>query len=459
MMKTLSRVALAAMVPALLVAGCDDWLTGPGLTTDPNRPTDATRDQLFTGVQAQLFIQQTGEMARLTSMWTQQMAGTDRQYASQAVYSYTEDDFSTYWDDVYGGGGLVDLRQIQTLSEATGDRTYAGIAKVVEAYVVGTAADIFGDVPYSQALESDTPELDEQLDVYAAIQTLLDEAIADLASGEGVGPGAVDLMLGGDAEEWAEVAHTLKARYYLHVAEVDPSAYALALSEAQLGISDPGDGLYTFQTDVTLESNIWYQFFRDRDSYIRAGKTLVDTMKARNDPRLSAYFGPAGNGTISGAVQGAGYDPSTQSGLSDTRGAPGFDQPLVTWEENQLILAEAAYQTGATNLAQQALNAVRQQHGLSSISPTGGALLQAIMIEKWIALFQNIESYSDYRRTCVPNLAPAGGAEVIPGRVLYAFTERNTNPNVPPPSEQPARNDNDPVTQTTPTGAACLGQT
>lgn len=457
-MRTLSRIALAAMVPAMLVAGCDDWLTGPGLTTDPNRPVVADRNQLFTGVQAQLFIQQTGEMARLTSMWTQQMAGTDRQYASQAVYSYTEDDFSTYWDDVYGGGGLVDLRLIQTLSEEAGDRIYGGIAKVVEAYVIGTAADIFGDVPYSEALESDNPVLDEQLDVYAAIQTLLDEAIADLQSGEGTGPGSVDLMLGGDAAAWEEVAHTLKARYYLHVAEVDPTAYGQALAEAQLGISTPGGGLYTYQTDVTLESNIWYQFFRDRDSYIRAGKTLVDTMKARNDPRLDDYFAPADGGTISGAVQGATYDPATQSALSASRGAPGFDQPLVTWEENQLILAEAAYHAGTPGQAQTALNAVRQHFGLGSISPTGGALLHAIMIEKWIALFQNIESYSDYRRTCVPNLAPAGGADAIPARVLYAFTERNTNPNVPPPAEQPLRNDNDPVTATTPTGAACLGQ-
>jgi hypothetical protein len=446
------------MLPALLVAGCDDWLTGPKLTTDPNRPVEADRNQLFTGVQAQLFMQQTGEMARLTSMWTQQMAGTDRQYASQAVYSYTEDDFSTYWDDVYGGGGLIDLRLIQTLSEDAGDRIYAGIAKVIEAYVVGTAADIFGDVPYSQALESDSPELDEQLDVYAAIQGVLDEAIADLASGEGSGPGAVDLMLGGDAAAWIEVAHTLKARYYLHTAEVDPSAYALALAEAQMGISTPANDLEAFHTDVTLESNIWYQFFRDRDSYIRAGQTFVDTLRARNDPRLNEYFAPAGNGTVSGAAQGAGYDPTTQSALSATRGAAGFDQPLVTWEENQLIIAEAAYQTNAPGVAQGALNAVRTANGLGAISPTGGALLHAIMIEKWIALFQNIESYSDYRRTCVPNLVPAGGADAIPARVLYAFTERNTNPNVPPPSQQPARNDNDPVTATTPTGQACLGQ-
>ncbi|HSJ64469.1 MAG TPA: SusD/RagB family nutrient-binding outer membrane lipoprotein [Gemmatimonadaceae bacterium] len=457
-MRTLSRVALAAMLPALLVAGCDDWLTGPKLTTDPNRPVEADRNQLFTGVQAQLFIQQTGEMARLTSMWTQQMAGTDRQYASQALYSYTEDDFSTYWDDVYGGGGLIDLRLIQSLSDTAGDRVYSGIAKVLEAYIIGTAASIFGDIPYSQALESDTPELDEQLDVYAAMQTLLDDAIADLTSGEGSGPGAVDLIYGGDAAAWTEAAWTLKARYYLHTAEVDASAYGQALSAAQNGISSPANDFETFQTDVTLESNIWYQFFRDRDSYIRAGKTLVDTLVARGDPRLTEYFGPAGNGSIGGAAQGAAYDPVTQSPLSATRGAPGFDQPLITWEENQLIIAEAAYHTGAPGVAQGALNAVRTANSLGSISPSGGALLHAIMIEKWIVMFQNIEAYSDYRRTCAPNLAPAGGATSIPGRVLYAFTERNTNPNVPPPSEQPARNDNDPVTPTSPTGQACLGQ-
>ena len=47
-MHRLSRIAILAMLPALLVAGCDDWLTGPKLTTDPNRPVDADRNQLFT---------------------------------------------------------------------------------------------------------------------------------------------------------------------------------------------------------------------------------------------------------------------------------------------------------------------------------------------------------------------------------------------------------------------------
>src|SRR5690606_8190445 len=111
---------------------------------------------------------------------------------------------------------------------------------------------------------------------------------------------------------------------------------------------------------------------------------------------------------------------------------PGFRQPLVTWSENQLILAEAAAQTGNTGLAHQAVNAHRAAVGLGNIGGSGGQLIHDIMIEKWVTLFQNIEAWNDYKRTCVPNLQPAGGATVIPGRLFYAFSERNTNPNIPP---------------------------
>ena len=68
------------------------------------------------------------------------------------------------------------------------------------------------------------------------------------------------------------------------------------------------------------------------------------------------------------------------------------------------------------------------------------------MNEKYIVLFQNIESWNDYKRTCLPALTPIGGGVdgVIPGRLLYPVAERQTNPNFPLPSQQPARNWNDP---------------
>jgi hypothetical protein len=189
---------------------------------------------------------------------------------------------------------------------------------------------------------------------------------------------------------------------------------------------------------------------------MRAGKTLVDTMRARNDPRLPLYFSANQAGQFVGAEQGE-PQAAQHSVLSVQRVSSSFPQPLVTWAENQLIIAEAAFRTGNQTLARQALNAVRTNVGLSSINPSGNALLHAIMIEKWIVLFQNMEAFNDYRRTCSPNLDPAGDASEIPGRIFYAFSERNTNPNIPAPEEQPERNPLDPANTSSTLGTACMG--
>jgi len=438
------KLALCALVPAVLALGCNDWLTGDKLTTNPNNPTTASRDNLLTGVQTGQTVLQTGDLARLFAMWMQQMAGTDRQYVSLGVYSYDEDAFSPDWTAIYTGGGLVDIRALQTQALAAGDTAYAGVGLVLEALTMGTAADIWGDIPYSEAITDVLqPKLDPQQQVYAMVQTKLDSALIDMtcASPTCVGPGAVDLWYDGDLSKWTELAHTLKARFYMHVAERDPANYALALAQTDSGISAPANDLTTFHSDIPQEQNIWYQFMvKQRQGYMSAGAFLVDLMKSQNDPRLTDYFAPvAGSGII-------GAPPNTSGNFSqlapDVRGAPSFRQPLVTFAENQLIQAEAALQTGNQGVADAAFTAERTAFGLTGKS---GVTLQDIINEKYIALFQNgIEVWNDYKRTCLPAITPAqsGG---VPRRLLYPLSaERNANPNIPPPEQQPAANWNDP---------------
>lgn len=259
-------------------------------------------------------------------------------------------------------------------------------------------------------------------------------------------------------------ARTLKARYYLHTAERVPGAYALALAQANQGIGDAtGAGDFrTYQSATVGEQNQWYQFLQQRGTDISAGATLVNLMATRNaggrDPRFTQYFGT----TSTGAYRGA--QPSEEgedfSWLSATRGDPGFRQPLVTWAENQLIKAEALLQTGDAARALWELNAERAQVGLPTVATglTTARLYQQIMEEKYVALFQNAEVWSDYKYTCWPNLVPGSGARSIPARFFYGATERGANPNIPSPSQQPRRNWNDPVNATSLDGAACLGQ-
>jgi hypothetical protein len=326
-------------------------------------------------------------------------------------------------------------------------------------------ADMYGRAPYSDAVKSDvlTPGLDEQVDIYAALQTLLDGAIADLGAGTQAQVGSLDLSLGGNPQAWIRVARTLKARLYLHTAETNPQAYALALAQAQQGITSPAGDLAEYHSEGSLEENIWWQFIaRDRDSYMRPGQFLVELMKTRNDPRLPQYFALNDAGQFGGAAPGEGLDPNKHSNVSDERLRPDFPQPIITWAETQAIVAEAAYRTGNLGLARTALDALRSEFGLGAIGAglAGTALLRAILDEKYIALFQNYEVYNDWKRTCYPNLTAASNAYGgnIPARFTYPVAERTTNPNVPLPGAQPARNQNDPVTTTSADGTPCKAQ-
>lgn len=441
-----AKLALSVLLPAMLLAGCSDWLTSPKAKNDPNNPTAAGRDQLLVGVETGQTVIQTGDLARLLSMWMQSMAGTQRQYISFDQYQFDEDAFSADWNLTYTGGGLIDIRTLQSQALEVGDTLYAGVGYVLEALTMGTAADLWGDIPYSQAVTDSilNPQLDPQQQVYATVQAKLDTAITFLActGGTCLGPGSIDLWYGGDAAKWTALAHTLKARYYMHTAEQDPSSYALALAQTDSGIVDDSTSLRSYQSQDPNEWNLWYQFIAiQRSGYTGAGQFMVNLLKSMNDPRLEQYYAPNSQGEIVGAPPGG--SPVEASDPSDIRLAPDFRQPMVTYAENQLIRAEAALHEGDPGTALTAYNAERTSQG---VPPAGGSVtLQDIMTEKYIALFQQIESWNDYKRTCLPALVPANNAQAIPGRLLYPLSsERNANPNIPAPSAQPQRNWNDP---------------
>ena len=316
---------------------------------------------------------------------------------------------------------------------------------------MGTGADIFGDLVYKQALSGvANPTLDDQLFVYDSVQQVLSAGIANInlnAAGS-AGPGGADLVYGGDPALWTAFAHTLKARFYMHTAEVRPEAYALALAEAQQGISsDAGNYVGAF-TSTGSETNFYFQFHgpAGRGGDLAIGTTLDTILVRRNDPREAEYFAPSGN----------------PRWLIDERGADDFQQPYVTYDENTLIWAEAAYRTGDQVTALAKLNEERANHGLAPEVVAGQALLNEILIEKYIVNFQlGEEAWNDYKRTCTPNLVPTAAGLPIPGRLYYDATEANTDTNIPDPGVgvNGLRNKNDPPNAVSDgTGAACLGQ-
>ena len=449
-MKKHFKGAICAAVLIVAASGCNSFLKGGDLTKDPNNPLVATSRQFFGAVQSNLWQQQSGDLARLTALWMQEAVGAGRQ--AEGIYNFTgvtEGSYDAEFARAYQGGGLLDLRKIDDMSITTGDSIFLGVSKTIEAWLIGSTADIRGDIPYSQAdsfFVYPQPVLDPQQSVYAVVQTKLSEGIAEMESGIGSGPGSYDLVYGGDASKWIELAHTLKARFYLHTAEaVGTAAYADALAQADSGISsNDNDYIANFSGSQAGESNPWWQFVDANGTAGRNGDIIGDTsylwtlMQSQSDPRFSDYFTPGSADTYS---------------FSAVRENPAYPQPFVTYNENLLIKAEAQFQTGNPGGALASLNQERLAwatatpwHSAFTLAPIGAVSLGAIMNEKYIVLFQNIEVWNDYKRTCYPTITPiAGGVDgVVPGRLLYPVGERQTNTNVPPVSAQPLRNWNDP---------------
>src|SRR6266702_2884005 len=457
------KVAAVSLALVLGGSGCGSFLTGDKLSSDPNNPSQATAVQLFVGVQANMFTSQENTVAMTVCMWTQQCAGVGGRFVDQyAHYTVNEFSWDGNWFQVYTGGGLIDLRKIEAAERAAGDSVFLGIAKIWEAFDIGVAADLWGDVPYTEAVGSaPTPVLDNQSAVYDSVQSLLSQAIAELG-GPGTGPLGNDLVYGGDKAKWIAAAHTLKARFLLHTVEAaatKATVYGNAITEATSGIGSTAGDLTAYHSTATSERNIWYQFQTTTFGQdVVAGKALVDIMNGRADPRLPQYFAKNGLGTYGGEdpnVAQPGNTVSPLNGLSPnvslrmcptTSSCGSFRQPLVTYQENELILAEAYNQTGNDPLALTHLNNARAVPGLSALSGiAGGALTDSIMIEKYVTLFQNMEVWNDYRRMCIPALVPDTTAspsfrKKIPGRLFYSGSEMNANSHIPDPSTQLATN-------------------
>jgi hypothetical protein len=488
------RAGIALSLTLVGAAGCKDWLTGPGLTENPNSPVGATAAQQLIAVQASSWVRLEGQLARNATIFSQQLIGTNNQQLTQATqYGLTEADVGAM-SGFYTGAGLIGLRNIESLANAAGDPMLEGIGKIWEGLTFGTAASIWGDLPYSEAVSAvTTPKLDAQQALYTSVQTRLDEGITLLGPLAASATGncepsdvvfcATTITRQLQAQRWIRAANTMKARYYLHLAErTGAAAYTSALAAAQLGINEvptsannamdgagPGDFRSFHGTTVDVDGNIWGEFLQSRLDFA-AGNVMVQLLQSRADPRLARYFDPNPAAQFVGRDRNNVSVPAgaTPSNLSTLRRALNYRQPIVTWAENQLIIAEADCApdltasppagtcTGGAAAMLDALarvNSIRTLIGMAALGAFSATPLVDIMQEKYIAQYQNIDVWNDYKRTCLPStIRPFGTATEVPGRMPYSSGERNTNPNIPAPNAYPAgttgvsplRNWNDP---------------
>src|SRR5947209_13073099 len=146
------KIASAAIAAAVTLAGCSNFLNADKAVQNPNVPVTATTGQLFVGVEANIFGEQEGPVAMVVCEWMQQCAGVNGRFVDQqGVYSVSAGSFDGSFQSLYTGGGLLQIKQVESQADAAGDKVTKGMTEVLEAMDMMYGADVWGNIPYSQA--------------------------------------------------------------------------------------------------------------------------------------------------------------------------------------------------------------------------------------------------------------------------------------------------------------------
>lgn len=444
---------------------CSDVVDG--INDDPNNLTESSYGSILTGAEVGNIILQTGESARRSALFAGQYTGIDRQHLGFTQYNVTTSDFDALWYDIYVNAFRNAVIAEEAVIENNVGPVSLGITQVLQAYIIGTAASLYGDIPYDEAasLENTNPEYEDQPAVYSKIQDRLDEAITNLQMGGGRPVGGSEIYNDGAPNKWIEAAYTLKARFYLQTKQYD-----LAYQAAQNGISSAENSMYAPHGTAADNSNLNYQFFavEVRQADVIVSEFMTSLMQPGSaNPNPSNYRGNMKTDETARFnflfnTTSVGVQPNTEDGFA-AQTAPA---PLVTYQENLLILAEAGLRSQGFDTGLEELNDFRafmdtggylRNIDLANLNyeaytsadfDTGGienpdglnqadALLREILEERYITLFGLIHPFNDLRRTLnetnvrVP-VEPSSG-NTLPQRFLYPQTEIDRNENTPSP--------------------------
>jgi len=283
----MKKIYLSLLLLVLFAVSCDLQLQeNPNALSPDQADPDFVLNSLEFGLN-EFFAEVTDygmEVTRLVAMQPR---------SSEYATAWSGVDFDDLWEIAYGGL-IADSRNLVVLSEANNLTVHSGIAKVIEAYTIITLVDMFGDVPYSQALDATNfnPAPDSGAEIYSAAEMLLDESIAFFAMTPSRLP-ANDLFYGGDAGKWTKLANTLKLKMYTNMRLVDPSVKAKIDAIAGSVILDPADDWeFPFSTVTSTTPSSVHPYFQDNYGAAADYQSnyFMNELIQNNDPRLRYYF-------------------------------------------------------------------------------------------------------------------------------------------------------------------------
>ncbi|ANE52627.1 SusD/RagB family nutrient-binding outer membrane lipoprotein [Flavisolibacter tropicus] len=469
------RVFIAfAAIATLGVAGCKkNYLD---INEDPNRATYST-PQLTMPIALEGAARNNLTGYRSLGWWL-------GYYGASAGFSkpnieYTYDVNSSFlagvWDNLYNN--ITDFDYVEKKAVEQNLPVYEAISKVMKAYDYHQLVDLWGNVPYSEAIKGAgnfAPKYDKGQEVYDDLVKQLNQAIAifkkpSTKGSINVSADAKRIIVFGDVlandgpdaflNKWVKLANTLKLKLLVQQSQAGRDAYIKGeltgltandfLVVGEDAVLNPG-----YQDDASKFNPLYGVYYTSpgtlSDTYKsnKAGKFAISLYNSTNDPRISYFYDKGTSATYIGSELG---DPVGAAGVANMgKGllqAKG-DAVVLTAAESLFLQAEAAqrgYISGnAQKLYEDAVLASFTFTKVPSASTAAAAYvsqsdantnwalatdkLKLIITQKYLALntIDILAAYNDFRRTGVPNVPlsidPTSKGK-IPVRMLYPQNE------------------------------------
>jgi hypothetical protein len=374
---TLSIIALT-----LALGSCKK---GFDINDNPNSATSASPGLVLTNALNTTARNTTGsyEFYRFAAPWIGywNFSGAFSGFLEERSYNITSNyaGATATWANLYDN--LQDYQYLEVQGRATNKPYYVAFAKTMKAFDYQYLVDFYGDIPYSQALQSTAnirPKYDKDMAVYEDLAKQLDSAatifkanIGKVASSDV----SFDILYSGDLNKWGKLANTIKLRLLLRQTEIaGRTAYIKAeiakidanglgyINAGETANVQPGylnsDGKlnpfyanfgYTAASSKTLQAGHQYylaaayslNFYQDNGD-ARLGRFYTTINEGAGTTYVGHPFGPiATNAEKPDQISAIG--PGLVSFPSDAT----KPQPLITDFESLFLQAEAA-QRGLT---------------------------------------------------------------------------------------------------------------
>jgi hypothetical protein len=297
MQLTKHTILLAFLLPAImLLFSCNKF---KDMNIDPTRSANLNPALQLAQTQLQFSgdLEQNERLGVLETMpMIQHIAGA---WANQwgGMYVKQEQYLSLIWERDYPGKILNIVDAVNRTKDNPAQTNLHAICRIMKVYLFSRLTDLYGDIPYSEAGKAyiegiSKPKYDSQKDIYTDFFKELTEAAAQLDPSKD--KNTEDLFYKGDAIKWKKFANSLHLRLAMRLVKIDP---ALAQKEATAAFNG---GLFTSYSDICKldHENVQNDYTDIRGNGLSAAitqgdiiayrlcNTLINTMKATNDPRL-----------------------------------------------------------------------------------------------------------------------------------------------------------------------------